>query len=52
MSDKNSLCKWKKERIEAQMDKLKDIVAKPKFICKKCGRAATTKKWLCKPINL
>jgi hypothetical protein len=53
MSDsRKPLCKWKKADIEAQFDELVALVRKPKYICSKCGRAAKSKKSLCKPESL
>ena len=31
---------------------LMKIVAEPSYACTKCGRAANSKKWLCKPKKL
>ena len=50
MGDKDeTLCKWKKGEYEEQFKDLRDIVTKPKYACMKCGRAAKSKKYLCKP---
>ena len=46
------LCKWKKGDIEDKFDKFLDIIKKPKFVCKKCGRVADKKEWLHKPFLL
>jgi hypothetical protein len=43
-----SLCKWKKDDL-ADPDKMRRVVKDPRFTCKDCGRAASRKKWLCKP---
>ena len=43
------LCKWKKGDVEDDFDELRKIVAKPAYVCRKCGRVADKKKWLCKP---
>jgi lipopolysaccharide biosynthesis regulator YciM len=51
VSDKKKhLCKW--DRIEDRMEELVKIVKSPEYVCKKCGRAARDKKWLCKPVAL
>ena len=47
-----TICKWKKKKLEKDFDKLKMIVYPPKFICKKCGRAAIDDKYLCKPVSI
>lgn len=46
------MCKWKEADISEQFEKFSDIVKKPKFVCKKCGRVADNKKRLHKPIRL
>jgi len=43
------LCKWKEDDINEKIDEFVDIIKKPKFLCKKCGRVANKKKWLHKP---
>ena len=48
MGEKN-LCKWDEKQITKRMKKLKKIVAHPQYICKRCGRAASDKGYLCKP---
>jgi hypothetical protein len=50
--DQKTLCKYKKEKLEEHFELIKTIVRDPKFICKKCGRVAAQKEWLCKPIAL
>lgn len=52
MGDKKELCKWKREDYARELPLLKRIVADPKFVCEKCGRAAAKKKRLCKPEKL
>ncbi len=53
MGDKNkALCKWTKRQYVKQIDDLRDIVSKPVYLCKDCGRVANDKKWLCKPVKL
>ncbi len=49
MSNKDHLCKWDANMIEAKMDDLVKMVAKPRFVCEKCARSARQKKHLCKP---
>jgi len=52
MAKAKKLCKWKKGEHEDKLETLKGIVGKPKFVCKRCGRAAAAKKWICKPTAL
>jgi len=47
-----TLCKWKKEEIKERHSELAALVAEPKFICERCARAASKKKYLCKPAKL
>ena len=50
MPDKpKHLCKWSKGDIEKNFSEYRKIVSKPKFVCMKCGRVASSKKFLCKP---
>ncbi len=46
------LCKWGKKKIQAHFDEVAEIISNPKFICKKCGRIAGNKKYLCKGTSL
>lgn len=43
------LCKWKRNEYSEQKKLLRRIVAKPRYICLRCGRVADKKKWLCEP---
>ena len=47
-----TLCKWGKDDIKDSLKELKKIVASPRYICKKCGRAAKNDDCLCKPEEL
>jgi hypothetical protein len=44
-----TLCKWRREDIEKDLDAVRTMVGKPKVICKRCGRAVAKRKWVCKP---
>jgi hypothetical protein len=46
------LCKWDKDEIKDDLDKLRKLVDEPRFICRKCGRAAKDSDYLCKPVKL
>ena len=46
------ICKWERGEFDKQMDLLFPIVREPKFACKTCGRVASARKYLCKPIKL
>ena len=43
------LCKWDKDEIKDKLKDLKKIVARPRFLCRKCARAANKEEYLCKP---
>ena len=43
------LCKWKKEHYKEDFKELISAVVPVGFICQKCGRAAVSKDYLCKP---
>jgi hypothetical protein len=46
------LCKWDTDRIETRIDRLMKIVKDASFVCRRCGRAAKDRKWLCRPVAL
>ena len=47
--DSKTLCKWDKDDIKDNLKELKKLVAEPRFICRKCARAAKKEEYLCKP---
>ncbi|WP_198419164.1 hypothetical protein [Motilimonas pumila] len=47
-----SLCKWKKLEIEDNLKLLQKLINQPQFVCKKCCRAANSKKNLCKALAI
>lgn len=47
--DTKTLCKWDKDEIKDNLKELKKIVAEPRYVCKRCGRAARKEDHLCKP---
>ena len=50
--DARTLCKWDKDRIKENLKELRKIVSAPRFVCRKCGRAAQKEDYLCKPEDL
>jgi hypothetical protein len=46
------LCKWDKDDIDSELEKLKEIVVPAQFICRRCGRVAKESSYLCKPVEL
>lgn len=49
---KKTLCKLDKHDMEENMDTVMKLVAKPHYLCGKCARVATKKKYLCKPVKI
>ena len=47
-----TLCEWKKSDIADGLEELSKIVGDPRYICRKCARAAHQDKHLCKPMPL
>ena len=47
-----ALCKLGKKGIEQNLEEIVRIVSKPSFLCIKCGRSASSKKYLCKAVSL
>ncbi len=47
-----TLCEWKKEWFRERFTEFRAIVSRPRFACRKCGRAAKEEQWLCKPMTL
>ena len=47
-----TLCEWKRKDIESKLSQLSEIVSPSHFICKKCARSASDKKYLCKGTKL
>lgn len=50
--EKKHLCKWDKDDIKDDLEKIKAIVTPPTFICLKCARVAKKEEYLCKPVEL
>ncbi len=49
---KKTLCKLDKHDIEENIDNIVLLVSEPKYLCLKCARVATKKKYLCSPIKI
>jgi hypothetical protein len=47
-----TLCEYSAKQIQDKLEKLSEIVAVSNYICKKCARSASEKKYLCKGIQL
>jgi hypothetical protein len=47
---KRTICDWKD--VEKKLKQLRKVVEEPKYACRKCGRVANDKAYLCKPISL
>ncbi len=46
------MCKLKKDYVEKHLEDFSDAVLPAAYACKGCGRVASKKKYLCKPIAL
>ena len=52
-NEKQKLCKLAKKKYpKKKLEEYAGLVSKPAYICEKCGRAAASKKNLCKPVKL
>lgn len=49
---KKTLCEWTKQDIDKELKKLSKLVIHPKYVCRKCARAASKDKYLCKAEKL
>jgi len=49
---KKTLCKLDKHDIEDNMGNIETLVSEPKYLCLKCARVSTKKKYLCSPIKI
>jgi hypothetical protein len=49
---KKTLCKLDKHDIEENMDNITSLVSEPKYLCLKCARVSTKKRYLCSPIKI
>jgi hypothetical protein len=47
-----TLCKLKKKEIHKDLDKLIELIDKPKFICRDCLRQANEKELLCEALKI
>jgi hypothetical protein len=53
MSDKKTLCEiFKKDMSKDELRKYVSLLNSPKYICKKCGRAANEKERVCKVVKI
>ena len=46
------LCDLDKKEVEKRIEKIKRMVDKPKYICRKCARAANDADYVCKPVTI
>jgi hypothetical protein len=55
MSDNKEkhLCKLvKKDYLKENLPDYIELIKNPKYICKKCGRVAVDKHYICKPVEM
>jgi hypothetical protein len=43
---------WFEGRVEENREAFVARVSEPRFACKRCGRVANKKRWVCKPLSL
>jgi len=46
---KDHMCEFARHN---SVEKMRERVQNPKYICEVCGRAANKKEYLCRPVNL
>lgn len=51
-TDEKKMCKWDKEKIKRNFQDFSKAVGSADYACVKCGRAAASRKALCKPEKL
>ena len=44
-----SFCKWSKDDISKNIEKIYTLTADPNYVCEKCARVAKLKANVCKP---
>ena len=44
-----TLCDWTKKEIKKHFEEVCEIVADPRYVCRKCGRCAHFPRFLCEP---
>ena len=47
-----TLCDMDKNEIEKKLERIKKMVNKPRFVCRKCARAANEEEYVCKPVPI
>lgn len=47
-----TLCEIKKKDIIREVERIQRMVTEPEYICSKCLRSASKRKYLCKPSSL
>lgn len=47
-----TLCDWTKKDIRKHFDVLAEVLAQPRYVCRKCARCAHFPRYLCKPKKL
>ncbi|MCZ7602774.1 MAG: hypothetical protein M5R37_07895 [Melioribacteraceae bacterium] len=52
MKKDKTFCDLSKDYIAKHLDEIIPLINNPKFICKKCARAANDETHLCKPVKI
>jgi hypothetical protein len=51
-SDMKTLCDFDKKEVEKRITEIMKMVDHPKYVCRKCARAANEKGLVCKPVKI
>ncbi len=46
------LCKIKEKAVIKHRKEILEVIQNPEFLCTKCGRASSQKKFLCSPMKI
>jgi len=52
MKKDKTFCDLSKDYVAKHLDEIIPLINNPKFICKKCARAANDETHLCKPVKI
>jgi hypothetical protein len=52
MKKSKTFCDLNKDYISKNLDEMMELTSNPKYICRKCARAANDDTHLCKPVKM
>lgn len=47
-----AICKWSKSQLAERLPVVAAEARSARYVCRKCGRVAQSKSWLCKPSSI